>query len=104
MRWQPAALFLGTLCLGVAGCQAVPIIAAISGGAATAVAIDHDADIGLDVAKPINSLLVCPFAEKDARDAKGLAAVKAFCANLPNTVEDIPAQAIAVVKAIEATP
>jgi len=104
MRWQPAAVFLGVLCLGVAGCHVIPIIAAIGSGAGSAVAIDHNVDLSLDVAKPINSLLVCPFAEKDAKDAKGLAAIKAFCANLPNTVEDIPAQAIAVVQALESTP
>jgi len=101
MRWQ-----LALACMGLAGCHIIPpaATAAFSGATATVAVATRNANLGLEIAKPINSMVVCPIAMKDPHDAKTAAAIKAFCANLPSTVDDIPIQARAVVQAIDAVP
>ncbi|MDB5358830.1 MAG: hypothetical protein JWO51_127 [Rhodospirillales bacterium] len=93
-------------CLGLAGCGTAPLVGAAAGGGivATIITARQDANLGLSIIKPLNASVVCPIAESQPHDARTAAAIKAFCANLPTTVEGIPIQALAVMQAIEAVP
>lgn len=81
------------------------MVGAAAGGGVLAmiVTVRQDADLGLSIVKPINEAVICPIAESQQNDAKTTAAIRAFCANLPTTVEGIAVQAVAVVDAINST-
>ena len=93
-------------CLCLSGCGTAPMVGAAAGGGilATIVTVRQDADLGLSIVRPINEAVICPVAEAQEHDAKTTAAIKAFCANLPTTVEGIAIQAVAVVDAINSIP
>lgn len=93
-------------CLCLSGCGTAPLVGAAAGGGvlATIVTVRQDADLGLSIIRPLNASIVCPVAEGQQHDAKTTAAIKAFCANLPTTVEGIAIQAAAIVDAINAVP
>lgn len=93
-------------CLCLAGCQSPLVVGAAAGGGilATIITVRQDANLGLSIIKPLNESVVCPVAENDPHDAKTAAAIVAFCTNLPDTVEGIIVQAIAVKAAVDAVP
>jgi hypothetical protein len=98
------SILLAGCCLALMGCQSAPIVGAAAGGGiiATVLTLRSDANLGLTAIKPLNADIVCPIAEKQPHDAKTTAAIKAFCANLPTTVEGIAVQAVAIVAAVNA--
>lgn len=74
---------------------------AVGGAAAVFVAVNTDADTALKAVKPLNeaACLIHPF---NPQTAAGQAAVKAFCAHLPDNTIGLITQIFAVIEAVDA--
>ncbi len=73
---------------------------AVTGAAATFVAVNTDADTALKVVKPLNQAL-CLIHPWNPKSDEAEAAIAAFCAHLPDTTAGLLTQGFAIIQAID---
>ena len=98
MKRIALALVVGA---SLSGCAAAPLGAGVAvGWIAAATLANQDADEVLTLAKPINEA-ACLLRPWNPKSAEALAAVNAFCANLPDDVDGFIVQQYRIIEAID---
>ena len=94
----PVALLL---LLGACAQAGIAAGGAATGGFATFITVNADANTALKVVKPINEVL-CVLRPIPPRSVEAKAAVDAFCAHLPDSTLGLLPQLLAVIEAVDA--